>query len=171
MVVNPKTLPTILRFEFLIRDVSPFEDVSALKWDLSNLQQELADLKNLIQDLYNISPTEIQDAAFTTLEGLTNSKHYSLSQELSDLKGIESQFELFAKKQSSSCSSATEKDVVEETSTAETKTVQDLQEWAMESNSKAPAYSSRPCTENLASRCDTDGRECCGFADGRDNGK
>jgi hypothetical protein len=81
-------------------------------------------LKNLFQDQFNVSPTEIRDAALTSIEGLTNSKLFSLSQELSDLKDIDSQFETSAKTQSSSRSSDSEKDIVEERLTAGTKAVE-----------------------------------------------
>jgi hypothetical protein len=104
-------------------DVPPVEDVSALKSDLSTLQQEVADLKNLVQDQSSISPAEIREVPRTTLEGLTNSKLSSISHLLSDLKDIELQLETSAKKQRSSSSSDTEKDGVEETSTAETRAV------------------------------------------------
>jgi hypothetical protein len=63
-------------------------------------------------------------AFFRTLEGLTNSKLSSLSQELLDLKDIASQLETSAKKQSSSSSSDTENDAVEETFIPETKAVE-----------------------------------------------
>jgi hypothetical protein len=58
------------------RDIPPFEVVSALKSDLSILQQEVSHLKNLAHDHSIVSPTEIKDAALTTLEGLTNIKTF-----------------------------------------------------------------------------------------------